>query len=170
MSPVLAQWNAAPLAQAIQAIVPSCGSSRWAEALVSRRPILSDEELLALSDTIWNSLQRDDWLEAFRTHPRIGERTVSTEAPGQSAVWSAQEQNGVASSASGIQKALAEGNQQYEQRFGRTFIVCATGKSAEEMLGILRIRMQNDPGSELQESAEQQRQITRLRLRKWLGQ
>ena len=108
-------------------------------------------------------------MEAFAHHPRIGERKASA-ASGQSSVWSAQEQSSTQSAAEAVLAALAEGNARYEETFGFTYIVCATGKSTEEMLAILQLRLTNTRQSELREAAEQQRQIMHLRLAKWLEQ
>ena len=118
-------------------------------------------------DADWTALSLDDWDEAFRSHPRIGERKTSV-ATAQSAEWSRGEQGAMARSGTEIRAALEKGNQLYEQRFGRIYVVCATGKSAEEMLGDLQRRLHNEVETELQEAVEQQRQIMRLRLRKWL--
>jgi len=112
-------------------------------------------------------------MEAFRGHPRIGESAAAElpeqkRVPSQSAVWSEQEQSNVATADGALKIALAEGNREYERRFNRTFIVCATGKSPAEILSILQRRLANDGPAELQEAAEQQRQITQIRLRKWL--
>jgi OHCU decarboxylase len=106
-------------------------------------------------------------MEAFRAHPRIGERKPA-EASAQSKEWSSQEQAAVHDSHAEILAELAAGNLRYEKQFGFTYIVCATGKAAEEMLAILRTRLANDRQTELREAAEQQRQITQIRLRKWL--
>src|SRR5262249_47664606 len=124
--------------------------------------------LTAAADEIWWGLTREDWMEAFLAHPRIGESRAPQTASAQSAGWSAQEQRDVGSADDAVKTALAQGNRAYEQRFGHIFIVCATGKSAAETLEILQRRMQNDAEAELQEAAEQQRQITQIRLRKWL--
>jgi OHCU decarboxylase len=114
-------------------------------------------------------MQEADWLEAFACHPRIGERKV-THVSAQSAAWSRQEQSAAASATERVLSELAEGNALYEERFGFTYIVCATGKSADEMLAILQRRLTNDRAAELREAAEQQRQILQIRLGKWLMQ
>jgi 2-oxo-4-hydroxy-4-carboxy-5-ureidoimidazoline decarboxylase len=163
----LADWNKLDQASAVASILPCCGSARWARELVETRPINTETELLERSDVIWKALSPDDWDEAFRSHPRIGERRTAT-ATAQSVEWSSSEQSSMARSSTEIRAALEQGNQLYEQRFGRIYIVCATGKSAEEMLADLQRRLHNKVETELQEAAEQQRQITRLRLRKWL--
>jgi OHCU decarboxylase len=112
-------------------------------------------------------MQEPDWMQAFRAHPRIGERKVE-HATAQSKQWSSQEQSSVDQAQAKILAELAADNRQYEETFGFTYIVCATGKSAQEMLQILRRRLRSDRQTELREAAEQQRQITQIRLRKWL--
>jgi OHCU decarboxylase len=173
MSDTLARWNFLPAPAAANEILPCCGSQAWAGGIVARRPLPDEESLLAASDEIWRSLTESDWLEAFRSHPRIGESRVGeSQAPElaalQSAAWSEQEQQRVADASDSARIALAEGNREYERRFNRIFIVCATGKSPAEILKTLRRRLENDAHTELQEAAEQQRQITQIRLRKWL--
>jgi 2-oxo-4-hydroxy-4-carboxy-5-ureidoimidazoline decarboxylase len=163
----LADWNKLDQASAVASILPCCGSARWVRELVETRPIITETELLERSDAIWRALSPDDWDEAFRSHPRIGERKTAV-ATAQSAEWSRVEQGGIVRSSTEILAALEQGNQLYEQRFGRIYIVCATGKSAEEMLADLQRRLHNEVETELQEAVEQQRQITCLRLRKWL--
>jgi 2-oxo-4-hydroxy-4-carboxy-5-ureidoimidazoline decarboxylase len=112
-------------------------------------------------------MQESDWMEAFRAHPRIGERKPA-QASAQSKEWSSQEQAAVNTAQDETLAELAAANLRYEESFGFTYIVCATGKSAEEMLSNLQRRLANHRDSELREAAEQQRQITRIRLRKWL--
>jgi OHCU decarboxylase len=173
---VLARWNGLPVDEAIKAILPCCGSKGWARGMVERRPVPDAAAILAASDEIWRSLAASDWMEVFRSHPRIGEskptsgsRSASSQPPpAQSVEWSAQEQRNVAESEASVKVALADANREYERRFDRIFIVCATGKSAPEILEILRRRLKNDADTELQEAAEQQRQITQIRLKKWL--
>ena len=113
-------------------------------------------------------MQEADWLEAFACHPRIGERKVSAHAGAQSAAWSRAEQAQTASANDEVLAEIAEGNQKYEELFGFTYIVCATGKSAKEMLTILKRRLGSSREIELREAAEQQRQIMQIRLGKWL--
>lgn len=168
MNTTLAHWNELPTAAAAQEILPCCGSQRWAHALTRLRPFSDAAALLAESDEIWRQLDPVDWDEAFLSHPRIGEKKAPESATAKSALWSGQEQSGVAQQGADVQKQLRRANEEYERRFGRKYIVCATGKSAEEMLAILYRRLENDEASELHEAIEQQRQITQLRLRKWL--
>jgi OHCU decarboxylase len=135
--------------------------------MVALRPIAGVEELSETADRVWSRMEEPDWLEAFACHKRIGERKRAR-AAAQSAVWSEQEQSAVASSSDRALAELAAGNALYEQRFGFTYIVCATGKSAGEMLAILNRRLASGRDAELREAAEQQRQITQIRLGKWL--
>lgn len=170
MNSALALWNALPSDEAALAILPCCGSRRWAAALANSRPFSESAPLLHRANEIWWGLDESDWLEAFATHPRIGEHTAPESASRQSAEWSAVEQKGTAGGDASVLAALANADRQYEQRFGRIYIVCATGKSARELLAILQNRLGNDEDTELREAAEQQRQITALRLEKWLAQ
>jgi OHCU decarboxylase len=168
----LTRWNRLPPEDAIRAILPCCGSNAWARQMAARRPLADEAVLLAAADETWRSLTRSDWTEAFQSHPRIGESRPSPSQqqspPAQSVEWSAQEQHKVADADTAAKRALADSNREYERRFNRTFIVCASGKSAPEILEILRRRLRNDADTELNEAAEQQRQITQIRLRKWL--
>ncbi len=168
MSSVLARWNFLPIAAAGNEILPCCGSRAWADAIVARRPLLDEVSLLAAADDIWRGLTQSDWMEAFRSHPRIGESRAPKSTAPQSAAWSEREQENVAEASDAEKRALAEGNRVYERRFNHIFIVCATGKSPAEILKILQRRLENDEHTELQEAAEQQRQITQIRLKKWL--
>lgn len=170
---VLTRWNHLPPDQAVKVILPCCGSKAWAREMVARRPFADDAALLAASSEVWRGLSRSDWMEAFQSHPRIGESRPASplstpSAPSQSVEWSAQEQQKVGDADEGVKIALADANREYERRFDRIFIVCATGKSAAEILEILQRRLTNDADTELHEAAEQQRQITQIRLRKWL--
>jgi len=169
VSKVLARWNGLPLEEAVREILPCCGSKTWAACMVSKRSIRDEASLLATSDAIWRGLGEPDWLEAFRSHPRIGESRTEKAAPAQSSAWSEQEQQKVATADEALKMALKWGNREYEQKFGRIFIVCATGKSASEILEILRRRLHNDEATELQLAAEEQRQIMHIRLRKWIA-
>jgi 2-oxo-4-hydroxy-4-carboxy-5-ureidoimidazoline decarboxylase len=169
MSGVLARWNSMPSEEAMEDILPCCGSRAWARAMAARRPIRTEADLLAACDDIWKNLPVSDWIEAFQSHPRIGDSKASSPASAQSAAWSRTEQEKVGLAGDAVKRALAEGNRAYEHRFGRIFIVCATGKSAQEILEILERRLRNDDQIELLEAAEQQRQIAHLRLKKWLN-
>jgi 2-oxo-4-hydroxy-4-carboxy-5-ureidoimidazoline decarboxylase len=169
MSGVLGRWNALPSEEAAAEILPCCGSKTWANQMVAQRPIVDEAALLTACDLACKALSEPDWLEAFRTHPRIGETSTPVTTSAQSAAWSREEQRNVESNNDDVKMLMTEGNRAYEQRFHRTFIICATGKSAPEILESVRRRLRNDDTTELYEAAEQQRQIARLRLQKWLS-
>jgi allantoinase len=141
-----------------QDFLACCGSRRWAEAMSAAAPFDSADSAAAQAARIWNSLAPEDWKEAFAAHPRIGDRTASGVA--------ASEQSGVRGAAEGTLDELARLNREYERRFGYIYIVCASGRSAEEMLAILRSRLANDPETELRIAAAEQLAIAQLRLRK----
>ncbi len=143
-----------------------CGSTRWAQAMSAARPFAAVDDLLTKADEIWWSLSEADWLEAFRAHPKIGEQKAAAAQSVQAQNWSAQEQAGVTQAPASVINELAERNREYENRFGFIFIVCATGKSSEEMLSIINERIGHDQATELRNAAEEQRKITRLRLEK----
>ena len=167
VNPTLETWNRLEQETAAQVILPCNGSLAWAIGVVNLSPFDTPEELFAASDKVWLTLPEEDWQQAFDSHPRIGEHKAKA-ATAQSLKWSAGEQS-AANPDTATQEALSSANREYEQKFGRIFIVCATGKSAAEMLSILQARLVNDRVTELKEAAEQQRQITQIRLRKWLS-
>ncbi|MGZ3455847.1 MAG: 2-oxo-4-hydroxy-4-carboxy-5-ureidoimidazoline decarboxylase [Polyangiales bacterium] len=127
-------------------------------------PFSDEESLMGRADAIWWSLDRKDWDEAFSAHPRIGSKKDVEKKPEKS--WSSREQAGAAAANDDTLAALAQANADYEARFGRIYIVCATGKTADEMLAIAKERMSNDPDTELRRAVEEQRRITDLRLEK----
>jgi 2-oxo-4-hydroxy-4-carboxy-5-ureidoimidazoline decarboxylase len=165
---VLARWNSLDPATAAREALPCCGSQAWAAALASRRPIADVASLINASTSIWLALREEAWQEAFDSHPRIGQTHAQTHATAESLRWSEQEQRAALSEDESARLALEGANRRYEQKFGRIFIVCATGKTSAEMLAILEARMKNDAATELREAAEQQRQITQRRLHRWL--
>jgi 2-oxo-4-hydroxy-4-carboxy-5-ureidoimidazoline decarboxylase len=165
---VLMRWNSLDAESAAREILPCCDSSAWAGGMAARRPFTDAEELFEASDWVWAGLAEKDWREAFDSHPRIGQQHARA-ATAESLAWSSEEQRAVASQTDETKLALAEANRQYEEKFGRIFIVCASGKSAAEILAICNTRRNNSAADELLEAAEQQRQITQLRLRRWLG-
>ena len=168
MNDVLARWNRLTADEAEYEILHCCGSRAWAHRVASQRPFADEATLRTIAEEEWQALGERDWDEAFRSHPRIGETRSSPFTRGQSAEWSAQEQSVAADSGNAVKIALADANREYEKRFGRIFLVCASGKTAPELLAILRRRLQNDAEAELREAVEQQRQIIELRIRKWL--
>ena len=150
-------------------LLKCCGSTRWAAEVIAARPFENVDRLFAEADRIWWSLGTEDWLEAFRAHPQIGEKKAAAQQSEQTQTWSAQEQSRIDGAAIDVKAALADGNRHYQQRFGFIFVICATGKTAEEMLTNLNLRLQNDRETELRAAAEEQRKITRLRLEKLLN-
>jgi allantoicase len=188
--------DALPVRRAEAELLACCGSRAWAAGVAAARPFGDAEALAAAADEVWARLGPDDWLEAFAAHPRIGERAAAApeatakrapaapEAPGgrpaaapgspgeraasapAASTWSAGEQAGVAGADPATLGELAGGNKEYEERFGHVFLVCATGRSAGELLAALRERLANDPATELRVAAEEQRKITHLRLEK----
>jgi 2-oxo-4-hydroxy-4-carboxy-5-ureidoimidazoline decarboxylase len=168
LNPVLARWHALPPDEATTEILSCCGSHAWAAKLVAMRPFADQQSLFAAADHCWQNLPQAHWLEAFRSHPRIGEKHAENKTTAASAAWSRSEQSQMNEADAAILLRMREGHRQYEERFGRIFIVCASGKQPAEMLRILEHRLTNDPAQELLESAVQQQQIMQLRLRKWL--
>jgi len=165
----VARLNALPAEEARAELLRCCGASRWADAMVHARPFRDAAHVLAEGERLWATTGPEDWHEAFRHHPRIGDISRLRERFASTASWSSQEQGGVAGAEEAVLQGLAEGNRAYEERFGFIFLVCATGKSAAEMLALLRERMKNEPGHELRVAAAEQGKILRLRLEKLLA-
>src|SRR5215213_397649 len=164
----LAWLNSLTADEAAKELLQCCGSKRWANEMATGRPYATLPTLLARAHDIWCSLDRSDWLEAFRSHPRIGEKKAADKVSAQSQQWSGQEQSGVANAAQDTVDSLAALNEDYEQKFGFIFIICATGKTSDEMLSALRERLQHDTEAELPISFFEQAKITELRLKKLL--
>jgi 2-oxo-4-hydroxy-4-carboxy-5-ureidoimidazoline decarboxylase len=141
-----------------------CGSRRWVERMVARRPFGAPETLLSAAREEWFALSPDDWREAFSHHPKIGDRDALRKRFATTRHLSEREQQGVNAASDEILADLAEGNRAYEQKFGYIFIVCATGRSAGEMLAILSERLSNDPQTEIGIAAGEQAKITEIRL------
>ena len=138
-----------------------CGSTEWVRRMMAARPFPAWNDLIREAEGIWHALKPDDWREAFAAHPRIGDRSGSR--------WALQEQSGTASASSESMDALAAANREYEARFGHIYIVCATGRSADEMLAMAWQRLENSPEDELRVAADEQMKITKLRLMKLVG-
>jgi len=152
---------------AADALTRCCGASRWVEGMLARRPFGSSEALHRAADEVWATMERADILEAFDHHPRIGaDLGALREKFASTASWSGGEQASVAEASEATLQALRDGNVAYEARFGHIFIVCATGKSAAEMLALLEARLPNEPDAELRIAAAEQAKITHLRLDK----
>ncbi len=155
--------------EAFNALLACCGSTKWAQRMVEARPFGSTALLLETADRIWYELRPDDWLDAFAGHPRIGERRSAQNQSKQSDQWSKAEQAGMDTASTDVLTALVEANREYEAKFGYIFIVCATGKSSEEILSLCKLRLDNDYEAELHIAAEEQRKITAIRSRKLVG-
>lgn len=161
MTAGLERLNALGREEAEAQLRACCGSAQWARRMAGERPFRDPEQARFAADRIWLALAREDWLEAFRSHPRIADPSASGRA--------AEEQAGAQHAPAPVLRALAAANRAYEERFGRIFLVCASGRSAAEMLAALRQRLANDPETEMIVAAEEQRKIMRLRLEKLLG-
>jgi 2-oxo-4-hydroxy-4-carboxy-5-ureidoimidazoline decarboxylase len=164
----LTRIDALPEPHAFAAFLRCCGSRRWAEAMTRGRPYQDEPAVQSAAEGAFAALAREDWLEAFSHHPRIGERKALAERFPATAAWSASEQGGVAAAGEDVLDALLSANRAYEARFGHIFIVCATGKSAAEMLALLRERLRHEPEAELEIAAAEQRKITAIRLKRLL--
>jgi OHCU decarboxylase len=144
-----------------EALLACCGSEVWAQRMMASRPFGDAETLHRTADEIWFSLRREDWLEAFSKHPRIGDKSSSK--------WPLQEQQGMSAASDETARRMRELNEQYERKFGWIFIVCATGKSADEMRQLLEQRLLNDPDTELRVAGDEQSKIIHLRLDRLLA-
>ncbi|HST51486.1 MAG TPA: 2-oxo-4-hydroxy-4-carboxy-5-ureidoimidazoline decarboxylase [Pyrinomonadaceae bacterium] len=151
------------------ALLACCGSTRWAEEVSALLPMWDVVQLLIIGERIWGELAREDWLEAFRAHPRIGEKKAEAEVSEAARRWSDGEQSRASAASQETLDALAGANREYEEKFGFIFIVCATNRSAEQMLSHLRERMKNDEETEIRIAAEEQWRITELRIKKLLN-
>lgn len=137
-----------------------CGSIAWVRKMMAIFPVKDEEHLLTAATQYWYECAPVDWIEAFNHHPKIGATTDNK--------WAAEEQSAVTQATDNVLYRLAEGNRLYEEKFGYIFIVCATGKSAEEMLALLTERLPNTPAEEIKIAMEEQDKITRIRLKKLL--
>src|ERR1700686_623946 len=160
----LEEFNALPSAKAEALLLDCCGCARWAAGVCAQRPFEDMKAPGAAADIHWQKMGRDDWLEAVSHHPQICEKAATGSESHRR--WSEGEQAGARVATEDVKTRLARGNRSYYEKFGHIFLVCATGKSAEEILALLEQRLQNDPARELPIAAEQQRQISRLRLQK----
>lgn len=153
----LDELNRMTAQNAAEVLKPCCGSGRWAKGVTVRRPFPDLADLHRAADLVSQTLGREDWLEAFRSHPKIGEtKNVSP--------WSEKEQEGMETADEDLRTRLARLNQEYQNRFGFIFIICATGKSGQEMLAQLEERMENGPEDEIRVASQEQTKIVHLRL------
>jgi 2-oxo-4-hydroxy-4-carboxy-5-ureidoimidazoline decarboxylase len=141
-----------------------CGSTRWVERMLARRPFRTRQAMLAAAREEWFALSRADWREAFSHHPMIGDRESLRKRFPETGRLSEREQAGVNAASEDDLTALADANREYFSRFGYIFIVCASGRTIHEMLAMLRARLKNEPAVEIRTAAEEQARITELRL------
>ncbi len=165
----LQELNKLSATNAFEVFFKCCGSTTWAKQLTGKRPFTSKEELIRVSDSIWQSCSKQDGLEAFTHHPKIGDIKSLEKKFASTKEWAGGEQAGVNTATQNTLIALAEGNEAYLHKFGYIFIVCATGKTAEEMLALLNARINNDAATELQLAMNEQNKITHLRLEKLIS-
>lgn len=165
----LAEFNVLPIGRAREELLRCCGCARWADAVLGARPFKDKAALFAAADAAWAGLGEADWLEAFSHHPRIGGKDALRARFAATRDWARGEQAGAAAASAAALDAFAAGNAAYESKFGRVFIVCATGKSAAEMLDLLQSRLLNDAKTELRLAAGEQSKITKIRLEKLLS-
>jgi allantoicase len=163
------RFNRLSKPEARKALLDCCGSKRWGELMLKQAPFLDRATMLQAADAALATLIRNDWLEAFRHHPAIGAKRAKKDQSATARRWSAGEQSVAQKAAPDVLAALAAANQAYHSKFGHVFLICATGKSSEEILSNLQQRLSNDPDAELPIASEEQRKITRLRLEKLLA-
>jgi len=164
----LDQLNVLDEKELYKAFEKCCGSSQWVMGMMNARPFTSKHNLLREADLIWEVCQVVDGLEAFEHHPRIGDRSKLEEKFASTKEWASNEQSGVDKAPANIIDQLAKANEEYFDKFGYIFIVCATGKSAQEMLNIILKRIPNDADKEIKIAMAEQHKITKLRLEKLL--
>jgi 2-oxo-4-hydroxy-4-carboxy-5-ureidoimidazoline decarboxylase len=166
----VAALDALPAAEARETLARCCGARAWVDGMLAARPFGDRATLFTAHERVSEGLSEADWREAFAHHPRIGDRDALRRRFAATAAWAGEEQRGASGAAEETLEALAAGNRAYEEKFGYIFIVCATGRSADEMLAILRRRLDADPAGEIGTAAREQRAITRLRLEKLLSE
>ena len=166
----LEQLNKATVDDALSEFRRCCSSTAWASQMVSKRPFARAAEVFQRGDEIWYSLKEQDWLEAFSGHPKIGDSESLKKKFSSTSEWAGREQSGVAGASDDVLRRLLDANQRYEKKFRFIFVVCATGKSATEMLELLEQRLGNERGQELRIAAGEQSKIAKLRLEKLLGE
>jgi 2-oxo-4-hydroxy-4-carboxy-5-ureidoimidazoline decarboxylase len=165
----LHEFNILPADELKEALIRCCASSAWVHNMMSHIPVEDLVELLEDAEIEWWKLSEDDWKEAFLAHPKIGDPESLSKKFAATGKWASDEQKNINEASAETIHALIAANKMYEQKFGYIFIVCATGKSAAEMLGILHTRLQNDPPEEIKIAADEQNQITKLRIQKLLA-
>ena len=164
----LHEFNILPKQKLMEELTKCCGSSAWVKRMLPFIPADDMIELLEDAEEQWWQCKEEDWKEAFGHHPKIGDVESLAKKFASTAQWASGEQSAVKAASKETLEALAESNRLYEEKFGYIFIVCATGKSAEEMLGLLQARLNNNREEEIQVAADEQNKITKLRIEKLL--
>ncbi len=162
----IANFDHLPVDQKREQLQKCCGSKIWIDKMLLAPPAEDLVDLLETAEEKWYECSEKDWLEAFEHHPKIGDINSLKKKYSSTVAWASNEQAGVSMASDEILEALSKGNDDYEKKFGYMFIVCATGKSADEMLKILQSRLPNNPEVEITMAAEEQNKITKLRLEK----
>ena len=165
----LNQFNALPAAAAMEALLGCCAAPSWADRMLAGRPYCSPQDAIRQSDAIVSSLTASELGQALAAHPRIGELSAAGHASGQAAEWSRQEQSAASTATAKTAAELAAANLEYEQRFGHIYLVCASGRTGEELLAMLRGRLRNDDQAEWQVVRSELRKINEIRLRRLLA-
>jgi len=162
----LSEFNQLQEKEAFDSFFSCCGSTVWASKMVAEKPFSSIEELKMKANKDWSETKNEDWLEAFTHHPKIGDVSALEKKFAATAAWASSEQSAVNIANREVLEKLATGNEVYFQKFGFIFIVCATGKTASEMLELLNFRLPNSKEKEIQIAADEQHKITHIRLDK----
>ena len=163
------EFNQLKKRKAREELFKCCGSTTWANRMIDLLPFRSVNDLKSKSDRIWWECNEEDWKEAFSQHPKIGERKIEEKKFTATKSWAEDEQSGVKLAEEKVITKLAEANLKYEKKFGYIFIVCATGKTADEMLDIVNERSNNNPMEEIKIAASEQNKITHLRIDKLIS-
>jgi 5-hydroxyisourate hydrolase/2-oxo-4-hydroxy-4-carboxy-5-ureidoimidazoline decarboxylase len=167
----LTAFNKQSSSEAAEILAACCGATGWVKEVMKGLPFSSEEALITRATSAWyEQCGENDWREAFTQHPKIGDLDSLRLRYAATAHLAGVEQSGVDAAGEGTLAALAAGNAAYEKKFGFIFIVCATGKSAEEMLRLLQDRFENTPGEELRVAMGEQHKITIIRLKKLLDE
>ena len=161
----LEEFNNLIAKEAKHELFKCCGSTHWVENVIKYLPFISLESLKAISDNVWWDCKKEDWLEAFSQHPKIGQKAMEKKFEATKS-WAENEQSGTQNADEQLLQELIQANSNYENKFGYIFIVCATGKTAQEMLELLNERLNNDAEKELNIAAREQNKITHLRIDK----
>lgn len=160
--------NNLPSAELHTALLKCCGAARWVDRIMAIFPVNNKQALMDGAIRCWNECTEKDWLEAFTHHPQIGDVKTLRQKFTATANWAEDEQAGVSHASEETIRELADKNKMYKEKFGYIFIVCATGKTASEMLRLLNERMHHTPQEEIHIAMKEQQKITLLRLEKLL--